>query len=264
MQVFSTGLTGTIGSSMPGDVLDLNLRLELPLKPQLRRVKLEGSAIVHLAGVVGVQQIEDNPRAFEINVSKVLELGAIALDAGVSKFVFASTSHVYAASTGQLNESSLTAPKSNYGAQKLEAELSLLDVFANAPEKLAIGRIFSILDWGMPEYSLGGVLSRILGGEKDVLVRNSCDVRDFLSRKNVSSALVMLARSQTSHNIYNVCSGKGQTVQTAILRYLETSGKSFYNPIFLDENSNMPYVVGDNSRLLSEFPDLDLDWLSIS
>lgn len=259
-QVFSTGSSGTIGKHLPETVKSLALRLDEDFDLAKQYPELRGQALIHLAGVVGERQVEESTNSNEINVDKTIELGRQSLALGIRKFVFASTSHVYAPALTIVSENSPLGPISKYGLQKLKAELGLLEVFKNQPEKLVIARIFSILDRQMAKFSLGGLAEEILRNSSGVTVQNSTDVRDFLDSTTVAQALTNLALSMTSHGAYNICSGKGMSVKEAIKFFVTSSGGTLDGTSFQVGISQRPFLVGSNDRLKRDCPEIGLNW----
>jgi nucleoside-diphosphate-sugar epimerase len=98
-----------------GDIRDAQL---------CRRVIEDVEFVLHQAAMPSVQRsIEDPQRSNEVNVSGTLNLLVAARDAGVRRFVFASSSSLYGESETLPKVESMTpAPISPYGLQKLAGE----------------------------------------------------------------------------------------------------------------------------------------------
>jgi len=100
--------------------------------PEARRRALSGAdAIVHLAAIVGDPACARDPRlSQEVNVEATGALVADARDAGVKRFVFASTCSNYgrmADPTVPITEQGELSPVSLYAEQKVQIERSLLN-----------------------------------------------------------------------------------------------------------------------------------------
>lgn len=87
--------------------------------------------IVHLAGLSNDPTAEFNPKAnFEINTLATINLAKAAKEAGVSRFVFASSCSIY--DLGELKkthtktETSVVKPKAAYSLSKHKAEVAIL------------------------------------------------------------------------------------------------------------------------------------------
>lgn len=260
MFVFSTGTTGTIGRQLPSGVLPLNVRLNQNFNISDELSDVNSFSIIHLAAVVGENNLRENPAARRVNVEAAIELGRQALERGVSKFLYVSTSHVYAPSVYETDEASQCSPITEYGSQKYEAELGLREVFAEAPEKLVIARVFSLLDFGMPYFSLGGLASRIISERGRIDVNYSNDVRDFLDLQACADAIYCLAINQTASQTYNICSGKPLSVKEALSMFATKNGAALSDVNFIKGTSSRPFQVGRNNLFLNEFPSKHLKW----
>jgi nucleoside-diphosphate-sugar epimerase len=217
-------------------------------------------ALIHLAAVVGEENVSTNPDSNRVNVDFTVELGKQALGLKLSKFIYVSSSHVYGLSNSPSHEDSNCNPINSYGAQKLAAENGLRKVFKNQPEKLVIVRPFSLLDFGMPDFSLGGVATKIMNSTRPLEVNFSSDVRDFLDLETCANALYSLAVEKTGFQTYNICSGKPLTVKDALTKLALVNGNSLESVEFRDEHSIRPYQVGINDRFLAEHPSQKLKW----
>jgi len=97
------------------------------LARDLRSVTLEDlhgiEAIVHLGALSNDPTGELNPKLMEhINLKASVELARLAKQAGVSRFVFASSCSVYGQSDGVLTEASSMNPLTAYARSKVETE----------------------------------------------------------------------------------------------------------------------------------------------
>jgi nucleoside-diphosphate-sugar epimerase len=100
--------------------------------PAIRRQALDGvEEVVHLAAIVGDPACAREPRlAHEVNVDGTATLVAEARDAGVRRFVFASTCSNYGRITDPtlpIAEDGALAPVSLYAEQKVAIERALLN-----------------------------------------------------------------------------------------------------------------------------------------
>ena len=245
-KIFATGKTGTIGKCLDKSVLELELDL---LKVAQCKENLGGSVLLHLASVIEPHEVE-NDRSFAeaVNVDGTLQLAEKAMADGCTRFVFASTSHVYASKKSPLKELDPISPLSEYARQKREAEIGLLQIFSKDLSRLLILRIFSVLGLSMKAYTLGGTANRILHGEKNILIQNSSDIRDFMTPEQVAHALEIISKIETiSEPILNLCTGKPSTVEHAVRILLGHHSQKEYNSKFLPGFSKVPALVGDNS-----------------
>ena len=258
-QIFATGLTGTIGRHLSKKVLPVNIDLssEHERFDSLHFDKY--SNLIHLAGVVGPSEVEKNldySRSVNIDGTGFLAREFLQKSGGI--FYFVSTSHVYAQSQNLISETSPISPGNIYAEQKLEAELMLQGIFSTDPQRLRIIRVFSVLDWDVAPYTLGGAIRKMT--DSDFVLSNASDVRDFLTPKTIAGAIYEIALSGAQFDIVNLCSGSGISVGDAAKKMLHGSGFEVDESRFSWRQSLNPFVVGDNSRLASLFPEFDLSW----
>jgi len=108
-----------------------------------RRQALSGiDTVVHLA-TRGFSAANGPTQADLDNERRVaVALASEAVSAGVSRFIFVSSMHVYGASlTGVVDESTAAMPTSAYGASRLEIENELLEVASNTSMQSLVLRL---------------------------------------------------------------------------------------------------------------------------
>ena len=260
-RILATGTTGTIGKHFGSKVEGLDINLSLGIDEFRTLNIIPSDSILHAAALVGPSVVgKDIKRARSINVDGARNLAVAARDKGVSRFVYLSTSHVYAPSNELLTETSLVLPSNIYAEQKLEAEFELTEVFRENPEKLCIVRIFSVLDWDVSEFTLGGGIKKLAQENSDYKLSNADDIRDFLTPRSIARCLIHIVRANTIYGVVNLSTGVGTTVRAAAQRMLVESGFEFLTDCVVGEKSGFPVMVGNNSKLVSYLPNLDLVW----
>jgi nucleoside-diphosphate-sugar epimerase len=259
IKLYSTGTTGTIGRHLPKDTIPIKFNLTSK-QEEFESLEFESkSHLIHLAGVVGPSQVLKNLEyARTVNIDGVGFLAQVFMKKSEGIFYFISTSHVYAPTNELISEEGKIAPSSIYAEQKLEAEFLLQNIFALEPHRLCIIRVFSVLDWDVAPHTLGGAIRKMT--DSDFALSCSLDVRDFLTPKSIAAAIHEIAIFGTQFRVVNLCSGVGISVGEAAKRMLSESGFAVVRDNFLLGRSMNPYVVGDNSRLISRHPRLKLTW----
>jgi nucleoside-diphosphate-sugar epimerase len=187
-------------------------------------------------------------------------LAEFAKSKEISRFIYVSTSHVYARSNSLLTESSPASPNNVYAEQKLEAEEEITSVFGDYPEKLCIVRVFSVLDWDVADFTLGGGIKKLTSDDSNFILNYGDDIRDFLTPHLIANTLISIANEARLTGIVNLATGIGITVKDAARTMLEGSGYKLPANQIVSGNSDYPYVVGDNSKLKAALPDLNLKW----
>jgi nucleoside-diphosphate-sugar epimerase len=261
VSLFATGVTGTIGKHIANQVKQINLDLRIPKELTNLPKFSQNDSLLHLAGVVGAHNVSSDPdKAYDVNVLATLRLAEKFFVNGGGRFIFISSSHVYAPSVSILNEESKTDPQSEYAQQKLDTEIKLMEKFDKTGNQICIVRVFSILDWDVPAFTLGGAIRKLSDPNSYSILRNVNDVRDFLTPKTVGQALLRIAQERELPSKLNLCSGKGISVLEAAREMIKKMGGVIPSGRIELGVSDNPYIVGDNHRLKSIFPELELTW----
>lgn len=260
MNVFATGTSGTIGRHLQSMVMPVNLDLgELSSIPMANFPK--ESHLIHLAGVVGpVAVLADEQKSYLVNVSATLKLAEVFKTKSQGKFTYVSTSHVYSPTSDEIFESSPVSPPNPYAQQKLDAEVQLNDLFMDSPERLCIVRVFSVLDWDVAPFTLGGGVRKLTQEDSDYTLTNSEDIRDFLTPNMIAQSLLEIAITESAFGVLNLCSGTGISVGDAARKMLSESGVLVPENRIIPGHSSNPVIVGSNSKLRSILPNLALKW----
>ncbi len=256
MSVIATGMTGVIGRHLHELANPLRVDLENIEQSDIVSNFRGGQSLIHLAGIVGEQKVTSNKEySYSVNVGGAEALAQKFYKYGTGLFVYVSSSHVYKPSVQHLTEDSEVGPTSNYAIQKLQAELKVSSVFKDAPERLVIVRLFSILGDGMPDFSLGGAIRRLVD-DKQFVIHNCDDVRDFLSPAVAARCIFGIAQANKVHGTFNLCSGNAQTIKDAVLRRISPNLHDEVKPRLISGNSANPFIIGSNSKLLDQIPSL--------
>jgi len=260
-KLYSTGYTGTIGKYLSKSTYPIMLDLSSDQR-NFHGIQFEtDSNLIHLAGIVGESQVLRNVRyAHSINIDGTTYLAKEFFKKSEGIFYYISTSHVYAPSIDLITESNPTLPRNIYAEQKFEAESLLRSIFNLNPNRLCIIRVFSVLDWDSAPFTLGGGIRKLSDINSDFILSNASDIRDFLTPKDIANALFEIASAGTHFRIVNLCSGTGTSVGDAAKRMLFEGGFNVAESRFSWIQSSNPFVVGDNSLLMSHHPNLKLFW----
>lgn len=260
-KIYATGTTGTIGKNLKNNVIGLNIDLTKRYIHYLDELIKPGGIFLHLASVVGDIAIkQDFDTARKVNIESPIELAKICLSKNFEKFVFVSTSHVYACTSDIISESSPLSPRGIYSEQKIEVEDKLIQLFSDSPEKLCIVRIFSILDWGMPDFTLGGAVKKLVNTNSNFVLKNSDDIRDFLTPKTVAQTLTKISLCKSLTGVVNLSSATGTSIKAATEIMFANSNLFLQKSRLISGNSDFPTIIGSNSKLLLNLPNLELKW----
>ena len=250
--MIATGLSGTIGKHLPAYTKSLKIDLAGEKKSfDSIEFKTE-DPLIHLAGIVGDYQInKDEKYAIKVNIEGTKRLAQEYLKKSNSKFIYVSTSHVYARSQLPITENSKVLPKNKYGTQKYESELCLKEIFLGAPSRLLIIRVFSILDWDVKNFTLGGGIKKLARGDENYRLLNSDDIRDFLTPRIVANTLSFIVNSSINFKVLNLCSGTGIRVGDAAKKMLNESNFEIPKGMIVNGTSEDSIIIGDDTNLIS-------------
>lgn len=162
-----------------------------------------------------VDECEKDPQAcFELNVDCTTKLYEAAAQAGIDRFVFVSTSHVYAPSDQPVATDARLGARSMYPRSKLLAEMLLrsAESFVSGAPRLSVARVFSLIGPGMKSgFLYPNLVARAQRRDASPLP-GFHNVRDFVPTHLAASKLVQLAQSTSFPSLANICTGQGTRV----------------------------------------------------
>jgi GDP-4-dehydro-6-deoxy-D-mannose reductase len=236
-RLFVTGLSGFVGqhiqsrlalpdlswellpAAVPYDLTDA--RSLTDLWPQLP------DAVIHLAGQTFVPEaFRDPARTLETNLLGTLNLlQALKARGFAGTFLYVSSGDVY----GQVGESDLPiteqqppCPRNPYAVSKLSAEFLSLQWGLSEGWPILVARPFNHMGSGQnPGFVIASAarqINRIKQGlQTPQLEVGDIDVtRDFLDVGDVISAYLALLEKGTPGQVYNICSGREQSIRSLI------------------------------------------------
>ncbi|MFN0206126.1 MAG: GDP-mannose 4,6-dehydratase, partial [Planctomycetota bacterium] len=183
--------------------------------------------IYHLAAVTFIPEAEKNREAaLEANVGGTLKLLEAARTLKKVHFVFVSSAQIYTPADFPILETAPVAPNSFYGVTKRTAEQ--LAIYYSTPDFIvSIARPFNHSGPGQrADFVLPSFAKQIAEAERGIReakirVGNLNSVRDFLDVRDVVRAYRAMATKGPANRssfgeIYNICSGTGRTVRSAL------------------------------------------------
>lgn len=191
--------------------------------------------VFHQAAVASVPLSCAEPvRTNEINVAATLQLLVAARDAGVKRFVFASSSAVYGESSAPANrESDRVQPLSPYALQKYASERYgqlFRQLFGLETVSLRYFNVFGPRQSFASPYS--GVIAKfcatMLAGTEPTIFGDGLQSRDFVSVENVVAANLLAAEqpaAQVAGGVFNIAGGESINLLRLVADLNELTGQ---------------------------------------
>ena len=220
-------------------------------------------AVVHLAGQTsGAAAFADPAGTFETNALGTLHVLEACRAAGTARVLVVSSSEVYGdrdPAAGPVDESAPLAPVTPYGASKAAQDL-LARQYARWDVPVVLVRAFPHAGPGQdPRFVFPSVAHRVARAEAgigpaEIEVGWLGATRDLSDVRDVARAYELLLELGRPGEAYNVCSGRGRTIEEALVPILAAAKR----PVELvpDRDRLRPtevtWMVGDPGRLREE------------
>ncbi len=273
MRVAVTGSSGFVGShlvpylrSHGDDVVTIDRTGTSPVDvtdaAEVRQVlrSARPDAVYHLAALSHIGESWDAPETvFRINAVGALNVLRACIDAGVERVLVAGSADVYGAVGPEdlpLTEESPIRPVTPYGASKAAADVLALQTYLGDGLGTLRVRAFNHTGPGQSVSMLvPGLAQRIADAERTggskVKVGHLDVVRDLSDVRDVVRAYRLLVELGTPGEAYNVCSGRGVSVQEvadAMLAMSDAPLELLVDPELV-RTVDVPRLVGSPARL---------------
>lgn len=187
--------------------------------------------VVHLAGLAGVRPSFASPAHYaRVNVEGTATLLDAAQRAGVSLFVYASSSSVYGNATPlpAPEDAAAIVPESPYAASKRSAELVISAMLRKTPDtRCPALRFFTVYGPRQrPEMAITTFLRKVLAGEPITMFGDGSMRRDFTHVDDiVRGVIAAVDRSPKGYRPYNLGSGAPITLDDLVLAMQTAAGR---------------------------------------
>lgn len=185
-------------------------------------------AVYHLAALLGVVNSDKFPlNTLRNNIDGTVNVFRNALDAGVKKVVYSSSSEVYGeAQEIPLKEDSPKAPVSVYGVSKLTAEM-----YANAYVKehdidINPVRFFNVYGPGQGfDWVVSIFIKKVLNNEQPVLFGDGSQIRCFTFITDIVKGMEVIRQKGKKGDAYNIANDKPLSMKELAELIIKISGR---------------------------------------
>ena len=202
---FSAGNHGFVNPK--AEVVEADIRDEKKIPDTFLKFKPE--AVFHLAAMIELRESLENPeKSYSINVAGSMNVINASKQAGVRKFIFASSAAVYGDNQNfPIKESEPVSPASPYGEQKAGIEQALEE--SGIPS--IILRYSNVYGPRQGTVGEGGVVAifckKLLTGSSLAVFGDGEQTRDFINVSDIVSANTKALQSSQQFGMYNISTG---------------------------------------------------------
>lgn len=216
--------------------------------------------VYHLAASTHIGDSWNAPaEVFRVNAEGTLNVLRSCHRVGVGRVLVVGSADEYGAVKPDelpITEDTPLRPRTPYGASKVAAEFLALQAFLGDALGTIRVRAFNHTGPGQGEtFLVPGLARRITTAERDgdatISVGSLDAVRDFTDVRDVVRAYRLLVQRAAPGDVFNVCSGRGLSVQDVATRLLKLSGVEV--ELLVDPELvrpvEVPALVGDRHKL---------------
>lgn len=186
-------------------------------------------AVYHLAALLGVVNSDKSPlKTLRINIDGTVNVFRNALDAGVKKVVYSSSSEVYGeAKEIPLREDSPKAPVSVYGVSKLTAEMYAQGFVKEHGMNINPVRFFNVYGPGQGfEWVIPIFIKKVLNNESPILFGDGSQVRCFTFITDIVKGIEFVRKKGKFGEAYNIANDKPLSIKELAELIIKISSKN--------------------------------------
>ena len=238
---------------LPGSILDKQL---------LYTLMGDIDAVIHLAAIVSIQDCENKNRFSTLtNFDATIKLLHVAIDRGVKKFIFASSSAVYGdQKVMPIKEGCDLSIISNYGVQKRSCE-EFIDMLNYFEDKSVIYRFFNVYGPRQdPSSQYSGVISKfinnLLENKQSTIYGDGKQTRDFVYVEDLVRIISEHGLQTDKSGVYNIGTGIPTSIESLYMYLASLMDSKSVNLKYENERQgDIKHSVADISKLMSDLKD---------
>ena len=225
--------------------------------PEVVAAAMDGAdSVVHLAAMAGVRPSIEQPALYaDVNVRGTALLFEAAVERGISRFVFASSSSVYGERRDPpfSEEDPVDHPISPYAATKKAGELLAHTFHAIHGLPVSCLRYFTVYGPRQrPEMAIHRFTRRILAGRSIPVFGDGTSARDYTFVADIVDGTLRALDQCRGYRVYNV-GGSGVTTLTRLIEVIAAAvGREAVIDRRPDQAGDVPLTSADVTRAESE------------
>ena len=211
--------------------------------------------VYHLAAQLGVVNSDLKPlNTLQVNIDGTVNVFRCALDTGVKKIIYSSSSEVYGEPRETpIKEDSPKSPVSVYGVSKLTAEMYAKGYMKEFGMDINPVRFFNVygpgqgFEWVAPIF-----MKKVLGGEQPLVFGDGSQVRCFTFIKDIVKGMETVMEKGGKGEAYNIANTEPVTMKELAELIIKISGKDM-----------KPKIVGfgketreESREIMTRIPDI--------
>jgi len=214
--------------------------------------KYRPERVVHLAARAGVRPSVEDPQIYiDVNVTGTLGLLRRSIEAGVEKFLYASSSSVYGLSKDApfREDSPLGLPASPYAASKIAGEAYCHAYHHLSGMPVTCLRFFTVYGPRQrPDMAIHQFARRILNGDEISLFGDGSSRRDYTFIDDIINGVVAALDHCSSYDVYNLGNSKTVDLKQLVAVLEDACGKKANTTWRPNQPGDVPLTHADVSK----------------
>lgn len=275
-KILITGASGFIGKNLVNEFIDKNYNVTVILRKKNKSLfkskkikyifsnnlfiekknwwkkKLKNiDVVIHLAWEAKPPKYQSSRKNF-VCLNGSLNIALAALELKIKKFIGIGTCFEYDIQKNKkLSIKTSLNPKTIYASSKASLYLLLKNIFHNSSTTFVWTRLFYVFGKGDHKAKLIPYIKNQIKLNINININNPNKIKDYINVNEVCRRIRKISTTnRKTKNVYNICSGKGQTIKELVKKISIESNYKFKKITYkkIKTRSFDPnYVVGINN-----------------